>query len=78
MSVRINVVPSKHPWDPNSLYPPIYLPLRDFLKKRGQNIPRDDVMFPYCLANGNEHFTTRKADARTGMIFFASASNKYG
>ena len=25
------------PWDPNSLYPPIYIPLREFLKKRGQN-----------------------------------------
>jgi hypothetical protein len=28
---------SKHPWDPNSLYPPIYFPLRELLKKLGQN-----------------------------------------
>ena len=30
------------------------------------------------LFNGNGDFTTRKVNTGTGVIFFASASNKYG
>ena len=32
----------------------------------------------YRLFDGNGDFTTRKVNAGTGVIFFASASNKYG
>ena len=32
----------------------------------------------YRFFDGNGDFTTRKVNAGTGVIFFASASNKYG
>jgi hypothetical protein len=32
----------------------------------------------YRLFDGNGDFTTRKVNAGAGVIFFASASNKYG
>lgn len=41
----------KHPRYPNSLYHLIYLPPREFLKKRGQNTPRAQIMFPYYLSS---------------------------